>query len=154
MNLLSSTPAVEKTLQMAKTRYERHLALYANLSLKRVLGKLMEFGDGLVQAMASREATEVTLIPAYSRTNARRVLVAYSSKELRRALEMVYQRVAKHFGETGLSMVQTVWRAIQDEFAREFVKYEECVGKAYGGTDVKLCFTVADAMACFAEITH
>lgn len=154
MSLLSSTPAVEKTLQMARVRYEKHLALYANLSLRRVLGKLMEFGDGIVQAMASREATEVTLIPAYSRTNARRVLSAYTLRELRRALEMVYQRVTKHFGETGLSMVQAVWRAIQDEFAKEFVKYEECVGKAYVGTDVKLYFTVADAMACFGEIAH
>lgn len=147
--------AVESSLTMAKARYDRHLSLYSTLSLGRHLGRLMEFFEGMETLLLTKNtpAEEVAFHASYNKASARRVLGAYSLREIRKALEALHLRVIKHFdGQPTLQ--QTVWRAVQDEFVKASSRWVEYLRQVYpeSGADVQLPYSIDDARACFSEV--
>ncbi|PJF17479.1 Exocyst complex, component Exoc1 domain-containing protein [Paramicrosporidium saccamoebae] len=147
------SPAVETSLRLAQSRFDHHLSLYSSLSLHRFFSKLLEFFDGISAQLENTPPEEVAFHASYSKASAKRVLTAYPVREVRKNLELVWVRVEKHFGDDK-TVRQVVWRAIQDYFVKDSTQFAEAIQKVYPGTDVQLCYSVADAMACFSEISH
>ena len=147
------TAGVEKTFESASTRYEEHLALYSSLSLHRVFTRLFDFFMGMAKLLENTPPAEVAFNALYNKASAKRVLQTYPVKEVRKSLEMVFARVQKHFADDK-QLQQVVWRAVQDEFVRDSTAFADYIARVYPGTDLQLGYSVADAMACFADIAR
>ncbi|PWN50662.1 hypothetical protein IE53DRAFT_362197 [Violaceomyces palustris] len=75
------------------------LTAYVHFVLRRPLGKMMDFGDGIDSLLRSTPALEVSLHSAYSKSAMKRLVKEYTQKDVRKAVEALSKRVAKHFGE-------------------------------------------------------
>lgn len=140
-------PALVKMVAHAKEKYTENLDLYIKLVLRRFLAKLLvrvlsshcaydsmytdgrrvtirfeqDFFQGLEQILRTTPATEVSLHSNYTRSALKRTTASLSAKDLRKAIDVLYKRVDKHFGmEVGGSagsgtMLKTVWKACEEE---------------------------------------
>ena len=94
---------------------------------------------------------EIGFHTSFNKANAKKVTSLYPAKEIRRNLELLYVRVQKHFGADS-SLVQVIWRAVQEQFLRESTMMTEAILKIYPNSDIQLSYSVNDALSYFTEI--
>ncbi len=151
---MSSSPAIiGEIMSGAKGRHARHMTTYCNLSLYRVFAKLMDFFFALDKMIDQVGAEEVSFHASFIKSAAKRVLVAFPLREIGKSLELVYSRVLKHFQDER-SLQQGAWRALQDHFVKMSTRYEGTLDRVYPGGDVKLAYSIGDALAIFGDIAR
>lgn len=99
--------ALGPQLKRAQGMLEDAMSAYVQSVLRRPLGKMMDFGDGIDGLLHSTPANEVSLHSAYSRQAAKRLVKEYSAKDVRKAVEALSRRVQKHFDEEDLTNLIT-----------------------------------------------
>lgn len=96
---LLRNPVLEACRAKAETSLRTHRARYLNAVIRRPLGRLLDFLEG-VEADRSKSGQAT-----YSRSAFKKVLSSYDSKSVRRDIEQLKRRVEKHFapaeGEEG-----------------------------------------------------
>lgn len=89
---------LKSILQRAESMFTDALQSYVVTVLRRPLGKLIDFVDGVELLLRSTPASEVTLHTQYARHAWKRVAKEYTTKDLRKSVEVLSRRVQKHFG--------------------------------------------------------
>ncbi|GAA5888974.1 hypothetical protein JCM5296_002762 [Sporobolomyces johnsonii] len=140
-------PALAPFVQQAREKYDQNLAAYIRLILRRPLARVVDFFAGLEQLLRTTPPTEVSLHSAYTKSALRRTISDVRAKDLRKAIDALYKRVDKHFGNDIASpsaehtdVLKTVWKACEDELGRLIGNWKGLVAKCYpdekGGIEV------------------
>lgn len=97
--LSNRAPALRNLIARAEKMYEDSLSHYVHFVLRRPLGKMMDFGDGIDALRGSTPASEVSLHSAYSKSSFKRLVKEYTAKDVRKQVDALWRRVLKHFDE-------------------------------------------------------
>ncbi|GAA5808968.1 hypothetical protein MFLAVUS_002368 [Mucor flavus] len=144
---------LEKWIKHAKTQYDSSLNGYVKVIIRRPLGRLLEFFEGVENMTHTSTPEEVSFHMNYNKTQLRRVITMYPPKEIKKSLEQLYKRVDKHFSEEE-GLLQVVWRGIQEEFIRQHEKMEDLIRKCYPDAGAHLEFTIQDLLAMMSELAR
>ncbi|CEH17930.1 Exocyst protein Sec3 [Ceraceosorus bombacis] len=164
--------ALGQLIKRAESIYEDHQHAYVNAVLRRPLGKVMDFGDGIDALLRSTPANEVSLHSAFSRSNFKRLVKENSAKDIRKAIEALSKRVQKHFGlddddlaglalaaaagsaepavDEAAEVLTRVWGACEEAFVRETERQARIARDCYAG-GVSLEYGVDDVKKPFAN---
>ncbi|KAL1488467.1 hypothetical protein ABEB36_014938 [Hypothenemus hampei] len=138
----------------AKQKYNDALQAYVTLYFGRPLEKLNTFFEGVQAKVASGvKASEVSYQLAFSKQELRKVINQYPGSVVKKGIESLYKKVEKHLSEEG-NLLQVVWRAMQEEFIRQYKMLEELIQQCYPGSMVTLEFTIEDILQYFSEIAR
>jgi hypothetical protein len=151
---IRGTPAVAPVLEDARTRYSRHLTLYARLSLHRVFPRIMDLFSSIRDILASGAvpADEIAFRSEYSKAAAKTALARLTDRAVNEGLALVHSRVVKHFYSDPVLQRQ-VWDSLRSAFAAEIASFGEIISQVYAGQqDVSLVFNVSEAMRIFERM--
>lgn len=141
----------EQSIKEVKKTYERHLNAYVNLIMKRPMGKLYEFFDGIDALLLTRTVEEVSYQLAFNKAALKKCLSQYPAPTIKKAIEQLYKRINKHFcEEEGLKTV--VWRSVQEELYRKHAHFVDLIEKCYPGSGVSFAYTY-DELVTFSQTT-
>uniref|UniRef100_A0A0P4W1N6 Exocyst complex component Sec3 PIP2-binding N-terminal domain-containing protein n=1 Tax=Scylla olivacea TaxID=85551 RepID=A0A0P4W1N6_SCYOL len=147
-------PGMDTQKKEARQRYNEALALYVTQYFGRPLEKLNQFFDGVSAKVASGvKESEVGYQLAYSKQELRKVIKEYPGKEVKRGLEQLYRKVEKHLSEEG-NLLQVVWRAMQEEFIRQYKYIDDLIHRCYPGAMISLEFSIDDILNYFSDIAQ
>ena len=137
----------------AKQRYNEAVKEYVARYFGRPLEKLNTFFEG-VQAKVAQgvKAEEVGYQMAYSKTELRKVIKDCSLKEVKRGLEEMYRKVDKHAFEPESTLIQVIWRSMQEEFISQYKAISDMIEKCYPDANLNLVFSVEDVLNVFSDI--
>ncbi|KAJ8912081.1 hypothetical protein NQ315_000587 [Exocentrus adspersus] len=138
----------------AKQKYNDALQAYVTLYFGRPLEKLNTFFEGVQARVASGvKASEVSYQLAFSKQELRKVISQYPGSTVKKGLEALYKKVEKHLSEEG-NLLQVVWRAMQEEFIRQYKMLEDLIQQCYPGSMISLEFTIDDILHFFSDIAQ
>ncbi|KAI8916885.1 exocyst complex component Sec3-domain-containing protein [Entophlyctis helioformis] len=144
-------PGLDSFVKQAKVLYDVNLEAYCKVVIRKPLGKLLEFFEGIEGLLKTGPAEEVSFHIQYSKAALKDVLRKYPGKEIKKGLEALYKRVDKHFAEEE-GLHQVVWRGIQEEFTRQLRRFEELIAKCYPEVSMRLDFTMDELLGFFSEL--
>lgn len=146
--------ALDDERKEAKKNYTEALSKYVTLYFGRPLEKLNTFFDGVQAKVASGvKESEISYQLAFSKQELRKVINQYPGSTVKRGLEALYRKVEKHLSEES-NLLQVVWRAMQEEFIRQYNILEELIRKCYPGSMITLEFTITDILNFFSDIAR
>lgn len=146
------TPALKRLVDHAHSIYMHSLAGYVQTVLRRPIGKMMDFSNGIDALLQSTPANEVTFHSAYSKSAMKKLVKEYTPKDQRKLIDGLAKRVQKHFTDDddlpvgGGSSTQTmerdevaevlaqVWNAAEDGFAGEIERLARILKTCYSDT--------------------
>ncbi|KAL1934170.1 hypothetical protein VTP01DRAFT_6352, partial [Rhizomucor pusillus] len=144
---------LDKWIKLAKSQYDSNLHAYIKVVIRRPLGKLLEFFEGVENLMRTSTPEEVQFHMNYNKARLRKVVAMYPAKEVEKSLEQLYRRVDKHFSEES-GLLQVVWRGIQEEFIQQHEKMEKLIQKCYPDAKLHLEFTIDDLLNMMSELAR
>lgn len=147
-------PVLDPILRNSRAFYEQSLVRYASLSIHRVLGRYSEYFEGLNNLLKTTAPEEVAFSSSYSKATVKKMLASLPFREIKKAIELLHQRVVKHFAESGKEMARVVWKAVQDDFIGRQVLTSEGLAKVFpNATDVSAPFSIDDLASYFTVLS-
>lgn len=138
----------------AKQKYSDALQSYVTLHFGRPLEKLNTFFEGVQARVASGvKASEVSYQLAFNKQELRKVISQYPGNTVKKGLETLYKKVEKHLSEES-NLLQVVWRAMQEEFIRQYKMLEDLIQQCYPGSLIALEFSIEDILQFFSDIAR
>ena len=146
--------SLEGNSKIAKTQYEFHLNAYIRTVIRKPLGKLLVFFEGMEELLKTKQPEEVPYHLNYNKTAIKKCLAEHLGKSLKKELEKLYERVHKHFGKEG-GLLDVVWHGIQVQFLATHDHFESLIKRCYKETsDIHLQFTKDNLCEFFADISQ
>ncbi|KAI9254224.1 exocyst complex component Sec3-domain-containing protein [Sporodiniella umbellata] len=143
---------LDKWSKHAKSLYDSNLKSYVHVIIRRPLGRLLEFFEGVeAHARTTNLPEEVSFHMSYNKAQLRKVIALFPPKEIKKALEQLYRRVDKHFSEEE-GLLQVVWRGIQEELIQQHRKMSELIVQCYPGVEAHLEFTIEDLLEMMRDL--
>ncbi|KAL3276809.1 hypothetical protein HHI36_012172 [Cryptolaemus montrouzieri] len=138
----------------AKQKYNEALQAYVTLYFGRPLEKLNTFFEGVQTRVASGvKMSEVSYQLAFNKHELRKVIQQYPGSAVKKGLEALYKKVEKHLSEEE-NLLQVVWRAMQEEFIRQYKMLEDLIQQCYPGSLINLEFAIEDILRFFSDIAR
>jgi len=113
----------------AAQEMDEHMNLYLNAVVRRPLGKLLDTLESTESLMASRQPGEgfnkIAAMPSHSKSTFKKVLSNYDAKEIRKGIEGLKRRIAKHFGEGDEVLSQGLVTKVLSGCERFYERVEE-----------------------------
>lgn len=79
-------PSMDVHVKAAKAQYDLHLNAYVHTVVRRSLGKLIDFFEGVEDLLKTKSAEEVGFHLSYNRQSLKKVVALYPGKEVRKIL--------------------------------------------------------------------
>lgn len=112
------------------------------------------FFEGVQARVASGvKISEISYQLAFSKQELRKVIQQYDGNTVKHGLVNLYRKVEKHLSEEE-NLLQVVWRAMQEEFIRQYKYLEELIQRCYPGSMISLEFAIEDILTFFSEIAQ
>ncbi|KAI9327547.1 exocyst complex component Sec3-domain-containing protein [Obelidium mucronatum] len=152
---------LEQFVKASKVLYDVNVEAYIKIVIRKPLGKLLEFFENVENLLKSNAPEEVSF--HLHKVSLRDVLKKYPGKEIKKGLEQLYKKVEKSFTATeeeagtnshSGSLLQVVWRGIQEACAKNLKRYEELIALCYSDTGLKVEFTMDDLLGYFSELAQ
>ncbi|KAI1278056.1 Exocyst complex component 1 [Halotydeus destructor] len=139
----------------AKNRYNAAIKDYVSRYFGRPLEKLNIFFEGVQQKVAQGvKEEEISYQLAFSKQELRKVIKECSLKEVKRGLEEMYRKVEKHAAEPDSTLIQVIWRSMQEEFISQYKAIQLMIERCYPDANLQLEFTIEDILNVFSEIAR
>ena len=144
---------LDAILSSSKTFYENSLVSYARLSIYRAVGKYAEYFHRLANLLKTTAPEEVAFTSTYSKASVKKVVQSAPLKDLKKSIDLLHQRVVKHF-YPHQNLTQIVFKAVKEDFlARERTMIDN-LGKVFpGAADVKPAHSIQDIEKYFDELS-
>ncbi|XP_067000465.2 exocyst complex component 1 isoform X2 [Anabrus simplex] len=147
-------PVLDGLRKDAKIKYNDALKAYVTQYFGRPLIKLNVFFEGVLAKVAQGvKESEISYQLAYSKQELRKVIREYPAREVKKGLDNLYRKVEKHLCEQE-SLLQVVWRAMQEEFIQQYKAIEDLIQRCYPGSMISLEFSIQDILTFFSEIAR
>ncbi|KAG0237832.1 hypothetical protein BGW42_008453 [Actinomortierella wolfii] len=144
---------LDNYIKYAKASYDRHLDIYVHAMVRRSMGKLLDFFDGVEGLIKTKATEDVAFHLSYNKHALKKVVSGFPANTIRKDLSYLYKKVEKHFasdGEGGL--VGIAWRGIEEEFIRQHNRFTRLIQTCYPDAGVSLDFTMQDLLGLFSDI--
>jgi hypothetical protein len=139
----------------AKQRYNEALKDYVARYFGRPLEKVNAFFEGVQLKVAQGvKEEEVGYQMAFSKQELRKVISSCSLKEVKRGLEEMYRKVEKHTCEPDSTLIQVIWRSMQEEFISQYKGIQDMIERCYPDANITLSFTISDVLNVFSDIAR
>ncbi|KAF4795320.1 hypothetical protein TURU_093575 [Turdus rufiventris] len=115
--------------------------------------EVQNFFEGVKAHLAQGvKEEEVSFHLDYSKQELQKVIKKYPGKEVRRALESLYRTMHKSLSPEE-NLVPVLWKAMEQEFTRQYREFEELVQSCYAGLKLqRVAVTqVQDLTLCLVE---
>ncbi|KAJ3159822.1 Exocyst complex component 1 [Geranomyces michiganensis] len=146
-------PSLDVYVKQTKSSYDSHLDAYCKVVIRKPLGKLYDFFEGIEGLLKTNTPEEINYHMQYNKGALKDVVRKYPGKEIKKSLESLYKRVEKHYtDEEGL--LQVIWRGIQDEFFKRVRRYGELIAICYPESSIRLEFTMDELVGYFSELAR
>ncbi|TRY63894.1 hypothetical protein TCAL_07692 [Tigriopus californicus] len=146
--------ALDSLKKEIKQKYVDAQGAYVTQYFGRPLEKLNVFFEGIQQRVAAGvKESEISYQLAFSKQELRKVISAYPGKEVKKGLDSLYKKVERHLCEEE-GLVQVVWRAMQEEFIRQYKHVEDMIQRCYPGAQITLDFTINEVLEYFSDIAR
>ncbi|XP_078520174.1 exocyst complex component 1-like isoform X3 [Lissotriton helveticus] len=146
--------SLESKRKEAKQKYSENMEQYVITYLGQPLEKLNYFFDGVKARVAQGvKEDEVGFQLAYSKQELRKIIKKYPGKEVKRSLEALYRNILKYLSPEE-NLLPVVWRAMEQEFLRQYHEFEDLICRCYRGSAISMSFSVDDLLNYFSEITE
>ncbi|XP_054167018.1 exocyst complex component 1-like [Oppia nitens] len=146
---------LENERKEAKNRYNESLKDYVKRYFGRPLEKLNIFFEGVQQKVAQGvKAEEIGYQLAFSKQELRKIIKDCNLKEVKKGLEDMYRKVEKHTCEPTTTLIQVIWRSMQEEFIIQYKTIQEMIERCYPDANITLLFTIDDVLNVFSEIAQ
>ncbi|KAJ3329805.1 hypothetical protein HDU76_007107 [Blyttiomyces sp. JEL0837] len=145
---------LDQFMKAAKTLYDLNVENYVKIVIRKPLGKLLEFFEGIDDLLKSLGPEEISFHLQYSKVALKDVLKKFPAKEIKKGLEQLYKRVEKHFSDEVGGLLQVVWRGIQSEYTKQLKRYEELIALCYSESGLKIELTMEDLLSYFSELAR
>ena len=143
---------LEQHKKDVKQKYNDALQNYVTQYFGRPLEKVNIFFDGVsIKINSGVKEAEISFQHQFSKQELRRVLAHYPGREVKAGLEKLYRKVEKHLCEEE-NLLQVVWRAMQEEFIRQYKYIEDLLQRCYPGAQISLDFAISDILEYFSDI--
>ncbi|VDL71679.1 unnamed protein product [Nippostrongylus brasiliensis] len=148
-------PFLDAQRKEAKREKEENVDLYVREYMGRPLEKIHVFFEAVQNAIDMRgtKPEEISYQPQFSRVELKKVIAMYPGKEVKKGLEQLYKKVEKHLVDHS-SLLQVVWREMQDQFLKQLQGYQRLMGTCYPGSKIDLEVTVQDVLSYFSDIAQ
>ncbi|XP_014748354.1 PREDICTED: exocyst complex component 1-like [Sturnus vulgaris] len=147
-------PCLEDKKREAMQRSREHMEKFVTTSLGQTLERLQHFFEGVKARLAQGvKEEELSFQLAYSKQELRKVMEKYPGKEVKRALESLYRTIHKCLSPEE-NLLPVVWKAMEQEFVRQYREFEELIQRCYAGSGIALDFTMEDLLSYFNSITN
>ncbi|KAK6061299.1 exocyst complex component 1 family protein [Cooperia oncophora] len=148
-------PFLDAQRKDAKREKEENIDLYVREYMGRPLEKIHVFFDAVQNAIEMRgtKPEEISYQPQFSRVELKKVIAMYPGKEVKKGLEQLYKKVEKHLVDHS-SLLQVVWREMQDQFLKQLQGYQRLMSTCYPGSKLELEVTVQDVLSYFSDIAQ
>lgn len=144
----------------AMSTYKTELDNYIEMVIRRPLGKIIEFIEGVDLLVSKNPNESPTLRHGYGRYSLKRLLSGFDAKELRKGVDVLYKRAEKHFlGEEDRTdknpqLFHKVWSALQAQYSAYYSRLYEIADKYYADVNGEpgtalIEFTKSDITSAF-----
>lgn len=155
--------ALLRVQQQAQTLLESSQHGYVKTMLRRPLGKVVDFGNGIDALLSTTPATEVALHSSYSRAAVKKLVRDFTMKDVRKCVEALSKRMQKHFDDDDASMTTSgalardeladvlaqVWHATEDAFVAEVERLGRILHACYPQSGLHLDVSAQDVVRLF-----
>ncbi|VDN07869.1 unnamed protein product [Thelazia callipaeda] len=136
----------------AKKAYQDNIQIYVKDLMGRPLEKIHTFFESVEDAIRQGvKPEEIAFHQQFSRSELKKVISLYPEKEVKKGLEQLYRKIEKHLTESS-SLLQVVWRNMQDEFLKQLKHYNEVMGNCYPNSRIDLEVSIQDVLSYFSQI--
>ncbi|KAG0264150.1 hypothetical protein DFQ27_001384 [Actinomortierella ambigua] len=144
---------LDNYVKYAKSSYDRHLDIYIHAMVRRSVGKMLDFFDGVEGLVKTKATEDVAFHLSYNKQALKKVISNFPANSIRKDLAHLYKKVEKHFAsdEDG-SLVGIAWRGIEEEFIRQHNRFARLIQSCYPDAGVSLDFNMQDLLAFFSDI--
>ncbi|EPB80848.1 hypothetical protein ANCCEY_00050 [Ancylostoma ceylanicum] len=148
-------PFLDAQRKDAKREKEENIDLYVREYMGRPLEKIHVFFEAVQNAIEMRgtKPDEISYQPQFSRVELKKVIAMYPGKEVKKGLEQLYKKVEKHLVDHS-SLLQVVWREMQDQFLKQLQGYQRLMATCYPGSKIELEVSVQDVLSYFSDIAQ
>lgn len=159
-----ANPALVQLLRQAQAMYDRSRSSYVQSVLRRPIGRVTDFCQGLEQLLQTLPANEVALHSAYSKSAARKVARECAAKDLRKAIDALSKRVQKHFNDEDdapvapierdelAEVLAQVWTSCAASCTKELERFGRLLQTCYGEGTVPLELSTAEVSRLFQSM--
>ncbi|KAK0397356.1 hypothetical protein QR680_002096 [Steinernema hermaphroditum] len=138
----------------AKKQHQDNIQVYVKEYMGRPLEKIHYFFENVQGAIDSGvKPDEISYQSAFTRDELKKVLSSYPGKEVKKGLEMLYEKVEKHLVDQS-PLLQVVWTHMQDEFLKQLKHYKQVIGQCYPNQRVDLEVSINEVLQFFSEIAQ
>ncbi|VDO57788.1 unnamed protein product [Haemonchus placei] len=141
-------PCLDAQRKEAKREKEENIDLY----VREYMGRPLEKIHNAIE-MRGTKPEEISYQPQFSRVELKKVIAMYPGKEVKKGLEQLYKKVEKHLVDHS-SLLQVVWREMQDQFLKQLQGYQRLMSTCYPGSKLELEVTVQDVLSYFSDIAQ
>ncbi|KAF9972698.1 hypothetical protein BGZ73_004167 [Actinomortierella ambigua] len=145
---------LDNYVKYAKSSYDRHLDIYIHAMVRRSVGKMLDFFDGVEGLIKTKATEDVAFHLSYNKQALKKVVNSFPTSAIRKDLAYLYKKVEKHFAsdEDG-SLVGIAWRGIEEEFIRQHNRFTRLIQSCYPDAGITLDFSMQDLLALFSDIS-
>uniref|UniRef100_A0A914Y6L1 Exocyst complex component Sec3 C-terminal domain-containing protein n=1 Tax=Panagrolaimus superbus TaxID=310955 RepID=A0A914Y6L1_9BILA len=138
----------------ARKIYQSSIDNYVKEYMGRPLEKIHVFFEQIEKALENGiRPEEIGYQQQFSRLELKKVVQGYPGKEVKKGLENLYRKVEKHLID-GSSLIEVVWRQMQDDFLKQLKHYQQLIGKCYPNSRADLEVSIQDVLQYFSEIAQ
>ncbi|KAJ1981404.1 hypothetical protein H4R33_005256 [Dimargaris cristalligena] len=130
-------------IEQALTNYNMAMSAYVKTVIRRPLGKLIEFFEGIESLLKTGDASEVGYHLSYNKAALKKVLVQYQGEELRRNIKALHKRVEKHFSDSG-PIKSLVWKEIYLELVHQHDRFNALIARCFPQDKLSVGFSIMD----------
>lgn len=147
---------LEEWRERAVHDMDEHMKLYLDAVIRRPLGKLIDFVESTETLIGNVSTpTDIATRASHARYVAKKVLLSYDSKEVKRGIEALKKRVEKHFGDAddpGLSrsLVVKVLKECEARYVDIHDRTKKVIDSVYEG-QLELDWRKEEAVAMFKK---
>ncbi|VDO32030.1 unnamed protein product [Onchocerca flexuosa] len=148
----------------AKKAYQDNIEIYVKELMGRPLEKIhvsfaraiyyyeiRHFFESVENAIRQGvKPEEIAFHQQFSRLELKKVISLYPEKEVKKGLEQLYKKIEKHLMDDS-SLLQVVWRNMQDEFLKQLKHYNEVMGQCYPNSRIDFEVSVQDVLSYFSQ---
>ncbi|KAL7079889.1 hypothetical protein ACQ4LE_000869 [Meloidogyne hapla] len=147
-------PCLDARRKELRQKYQENCTIYVREMLGRPLEKIHNFFERIERLMENGiSPEEISYEQQFSRIELKRVTSAYPAKEIKKGLESLYKKIEKHLSNDS-SLLQVVWRQMQEEFLNQVKHYQQLISKCYLGSKIELEVGIEDILQFFSEIAQ
>jgi hypothetical protein len=119
------------------------------------LEKLNAFFKGIQQKVSQGvKEEEIGYQLAFSKQELRKNIEDCNLKEVKKGLEEMYRKVGKHISDPESTLIQVIWRSMQEEFIAQYKAIENLIQRCYPDANLRLSFTIGDVLNVFSQIAQ